>query len=248
MSGSDPKLSGAQWRALEALPVEVGSHGAPRRSTLRVLVSRRLARVRDYSATDRQSLDVPCDVERTPAGDRALLDRTPTTIKVEVVDGYFDLRPDAPPKHVVDAAIDAASWSPCGKSNRGVVAFELEHGRLAGQGANAPVGVECTFDDRCRRVCPKICEHAEAACLRTLEFDRVDLVHVKAIQGTTRHELVPSGPPSCWQCSKAIVQDGRVEGVWLYHEDGWRRYLVAEFHRLTLEFCGLTAPSEATDG
>jgi hypothetical protein len=45
--------------------------------------------------------------------------------------------------------------------------------------------------------------------------------------------LVPSGGPSCAQCSKLALAAGIV-GVWLYHENGWRRYGAGEFHRLSL--------------
>jgi hypothetical protein len=58
----------------------------------------------------------------------------------------------------------------------------------------------------------------------------VFLVHVKTVAG----KLVVSGGPSCWQCSRMIVADTRVGGIWLFHEAGWRLYEPVEFHELTL--------------
>jgi ribosome modulation factor len=62
-----------------------------------------------------------------------------------------------------------------------------------------------------------------------------DMLHVKTVGG----ELVPSGDPSCWQCSRAILADKRIDGVWLFHADGWRRYNPIEFHEATLRARGL---------
>jgi hypothetical protein len=56
-----------------------------------------------------------------------------------------------------------------------------------------------------------------------------DMLHVKTVDG----ELVPSGGPSCVQCSKLALAAG-IAGVWLFHEDGWRRYGAVEFHELSL--------------
>jgi hypothetical protein len=55
-------------------------------------------------------------------------------------------------------------------------------------------------------------------------------LHVKTVNG----ELVPSGGPSCVQCSKLALVCG-IAGFWLYHEEGWRRYPMQEFHQLSIE-------------
>ncbi len=118
---------------------------------------------------------------------------------------------------------------------------------------------EHTFDDleraellerdvrpRRSRALFQLVEHAKAAATEAtaaLRFLRVvparcgalDMIHAKVVDG----ELVPSGGPSCWQCSKAILADGRIGGVWLFHNEGWRRYGATEFHRLTLKTCEL---------
>ena len=156
----------------------------------------------------------------------------------------------APPKAAIVAAVDAGSRSPCAKSKRGVVIWHRAAVVSASSGHNAqPPGFECDGSVECRANCGKLCEHAEASALRSLaspphlhgvRTKLCDMVHAKVIDG----ELVPSGPPSCWQCSRAILADGRIGGVWLVHEAGWRRYGATEFHRLTLETCGLARSSQ----
>jgi hypothetical protein len=80
----------------------------------------------------------------------------------------------------------------------------------------------------------------------------LDLVHVKVVDS----QVVPGGGPSCWQCSRLVVEVG-LRGVWLYekHDEDprmhgessrpawWHFYTAAEFHRVTLRTCGIgTAP------
>jgi len=160
-----------------------------------------------------------------------------------------------PPAWLVRRAVQEARRSPCAKSKRGVVIWRPapDSGDLDGHvealGFNAqPPGFVCDGSSACKAACAKICEHAEAAALRDLgprcQDQRLELLHVKVVVPTGGHprcaaRLADSGPPSCWQCSKAILLDGRVAGVWLFHESGWRRYTPADFHRLTLEHCGL---------
>lgn len=146
-----------------------------------------------------------------------------------------------PPAPVIAAAVAEANRSPCTKSKRGVVFFShdsITPGRIISRGHNAqPEPFGCDGSDACRAACNKLCEHAEAAALRKIDLHGAsgDLLHVKTVDG----QLVPSGGPSCWQCSRAILADRRVDGVWLFHEDGWRRYTPTEFHALTLAACGL---------
>ena len=147
-----------------------------------------------------------------------------------------------PFKTAVDKAIDAARWSPCAKSKRGaaLTAFEPRRGRLVyGTGWNHPVGRTCSSDEACKAVCRQICVHAEIhAVLRNRELTALTLardlevLHVK-VAGPNL-DLVPSGGPSCLECSKTMVAAG-VIAVWLYHEDGWYCYPMDEFHQLTME-------------
>lgn len=61
------------------------------------------------------------------------------------------------------------------------------------------------------------------------------MLHVKV---DASGQMVVSGPPSCDQCSKLILRAG-IAGVWLLHEEGWKRYTAQEFHEATLQTCGL---------
>lgn len=163
-----------------------------------------------------------------------------------------------PPVDVVALAVQAANRSPCAKSKRGavlwcpptpsehaIVADDLrEHGmRIVSTGHNARVGSPCDGSPRCRQTCGKRCEHAEAAAIRWARATTwprpLELLHAKTIDG----HLVAGGPPSCWQCSKAILVDGRIGGVWLYRDmpsgPTWVRYSVDRFHALTLSNCGI---------
>jgi deoxycytidylate deaminase len=139
---------------------------------------------------------------------------------------------------MIPRAVQVALRSPCAKSRRGVVIFD-EHGVIA-SGCNAqPAPFACDGSDACRAACGKLCVHAEAAALRDAGRFAVrgaHMLHVKAEKGVP----VASGPPSCWQCSREILAAG-VAKVWLLHDDGVRGYTAVEFHRLTLQHCGLPA-------
>lgn len=78
---------------------------------------------------------------------------------------------------------------------------------------------------RCREVCGKRCVHAERRALDGMlsmlggfvpQVDRepsdLDLVHVKL---GTDGRVIAGGGPSCWQCSREILDVG-IGGVWLY--------------------------------
>ena len=143
--------------------------------------------------------------------------------------------PSTPPAHVILRAIAEGRDSPCGKSKRGVVIYDPHTTNSIVRGRNAPALGVCGNDDVCRAACARICIHAEQdSLLRGFDVVGADLVHVKVIDGV----LVPSGGPSCVECSKLILAAG-VDGVWLYHAEGWRRYSAEEFHRLTLAALGL---------
>lgn len=136
----------------------------------------------------------------------------------------------APPAHVVSFAVEVSGFSPC-RSKRGVVLFRGAD--ILGHGYNyKPRGFDCDGSEVCKATCRVEAIHAEQATL--LSFGRkaagADMVHVKSVDG----QLVASGGPSCVQCSKLWLAAG-VSGFWLYHAEGWRRYEMAEFHRLSLD-------------
>jgi hypothetical protein len=132
-----------------------------------------------------------------------------------------------PPSHIIEAAVRAARQSPCAKSQRGVVVYSRSSGIDIASGFNGPPGRGvCARDDACREACGKICVHAEMRALRAArdilkrpEFNvlymaECDAVHVKIGGGPVRG-LVDGGGPSCWQCSREVVDVG-LGGFWLY--------------------------------
>lgn len=171
-----------------------------------------------------------------------------------------------PPDIAIAKALEAAAHSPCHKSKRGVCAFAVigEHVELLDIGYNGPPDGKCDGSGLCRASCAKRCVHAEMRAIRMIArwpvklAGKVQLVHVKWQHGV----LVPGGGPSCWQCSREILDVG-IGGVWLFErtlldnecDDGsplsavaiedapaWRYYSAADFHRTTLETCGIGGP------
>lgn len=180
----------------------------------------------------------------------------------------------APPDWIIEEARKSALLSPCLKSRRGVVIFNpaLEERRvaigldgfgigirkliIASTGFNGPPGSDdafyCTGTAACRRDCAKLCVHAEDRAIRAAgaldDVRDLELVHVKVNSG----KVVAGGPPSCWQCSRLVVETG-LRGVWLYelpdhdltgHDllevvGTWRFYRADEFHRATLRACDI---------
>jgi deoxycytidylate deaminase len=135
-----------------------------------------------------------------------------------------------PPSHVVEFAVEVAGWSPC-RSKRGAVLFSGDD--ILGHGYNyKPRGFECDGSAACKATCRVEAIHAEQQALLAFNSKAggAEMIHAKSVNG----RLVPSGGPSCVQCSKFIVACG-VEGVWLYHATGWRRYNAAEFHDQSLQ-------------
>ena len=148
--------------------------------------------------------------------------------------------PRCPPTELVIAASAAAraahDHSGCLRSRRGVAIWQPDSGHLT-LGTNTPSpAIVCDGTDACKAVCGRICIHAEQmALLRCKNAEGAEMVHVK-VDG--KGQMVPSGPPSCDQCSKLILHAG-IAGMWLLHEDGWKRCTALEFHEATLKNCGL---------
>lgn len=124
-----------------------------------------------------------------------------------------------PDQFMIDHALRLAASSTC-RSKRGVVLYDVRTGAFRGGGYNGPPG-GCPGREVCAGTCGKRSVHAEMRALReTPVYIRTghppgpyDLVHV---------ELAPDGGvvacdgPSCWQCSREILDVGFVGGVWLY--------------------------------
>jgi deoxycytidylate deaminase len=175
----------------------------------------------------------------------------------------------APPDFAIEHALMAARLSPCAKSKRGAAVFRdspvvasrpdrdpftiAEVVDVIAVGMNGQPDMRCSGDDACRAVCGRRCVHAEGRAIRhavqvvAAKVGLVglqplrgwDLVHVKVVDG----ELVAGGGPSCWQCSREVLDVG-LDAVWLFEErpspagDGswarmWIRYDAPAFHRVT---------------
>lgn len=182
--------------------------------------------------------------------------------------------PPIPTSAVIGIAEGAAQKSPCAKSKRGVAIYSRgvnDQVLVHASGFNGPpAGFSCDDTAQCREACPKKCVHAEMRAVRELatrlpEMTRPRflgdapsgpfLVHVKI---GDRGQVIGGGPPSCWQCSREILDSNFVRGVWLYEAQStpvhllsyppqsavattsaWVFYTAEEFHRATLKNCGL---------
>lgn len=142
-----------------------------------------------------------------------------------------------PPEDVLWLALRQGSRSKCQKSKRGAVAFwqvqrpefrEYEPVYVFCNEPELPEG--CTGTEWCRAHCSKICSHAEENLARK-DIRGADVVHVKVQEGMV---LKTSGPPSCASCARALLKAGAV-AVWLFHEEGWRRYEINDFFRQSVE-------------
>ena len=136
------------------------------------------------------------------------------------------------------AACATAKQSKCAKSKRGAVMFLGN--LMIGEASNSPpAGFKCGRDIECHDSCNKVAVHAEERLLMNFHPSvqgEYDLIHAKVDDDGN---FCLSGPPSCWQCSRMIA-DSKIARIWLFHEDGgWTYYEADEFHRLTLEHCGL---------
>lgn len=121
-----------------------------------------------------------------------------------------------PPPIIVGRAVIEATNSNCAKSKRGAVIFNPASNIVIASAHNEPpYPFLCGGKARCGVNCNKVAVHAEErailiAQLARTRSDSYDLVHVKAVEG----RLAPSGPPSCWQCSRMVAEIGL--HVWLY--------------------------------
>lgn len=135
-----------------------------------------------------------------------------------------------PPQDAIDLAISTSALSPCRSKRGAVIASPHVSGLVAGFNYK-PGSVECDGSAACKLRCGIEAVHAEQNALMRCLFPRgATMVHVKTEDG----KLVPSGGPSCVECSKLMLHAG-VEAMWLFHESGWRKYPMEDFHRLSLE-------------
>lgn len=141
-----------------------------------------------------------------------------------------------PPIWAVEAALDAATMSPCQKRKVGIAIYRCVRGLDGGRevaletpatGYNGPPrtwsdderGADgaCDNSEVCRRDCAKRCVHAEpramdeALVCRGQSPHLLRMVHVKLADG----KLTPCDGPSCVECSKQILDRG-IGGIWLF--------------------------------
>lgn len=137
----------------------------------------------------------------------------------------------------VRAAIVVASTATCGKSRRGVAILDRTQGRVVAVAANGPpVPFVCEHTALCVATCRRIAVHAEQRALMIAlnsgaRARHLEIVHVKVDEAG---QPVPSGGPSCVDCSKLLLDAG-VYCVYLLHEGGvWRWYEAYTFHEMSL--------------
>lgn len=148
-------------------------------------------------------------------------------------------------EQALERAVRMAAQSPCEKSKRGVAIWDPElFDILCANHNHPPRGFSCDGSEECRANCGKHCVHAEMAAILDAKsgLHRCHMIHVKVVDG----EAVPSGPPSCAECSKHILEAG-IKVMWLLHEDGLRGYTALEFHELSLQARGLPVLQEAQE-
>ena len=149
-------------------------------------------------------------------------------------------------QNMLEYAIRAACESSCSKSKRGVIIWNPHLNTYTTANNSPPLAssFQCDGSDECKANCGKVAVHAEDRALRQWLMingikawsEGTEMLHVKVVDG----KAVPSGEPSCWQCSRIIAdQKGIISGMWLLHEDGLKRYDPIDFHRITLKNCNL---------
>lgn len=131
----------------------------------------------------------------------------------------------------------------CNKSKRVAVVFgNLQYDLVIG--CNSPPDpFTCFKNEECKKVCSKICMHAEERVIRGAaeinlrkynEF--LSCVHLKIVNKTA----VPSGNPSCHTCAKQLLDYTPIKYMYLFHETGWKRYTTLEFFTETAKNCGIS--------
>jgi deoxycytidylate deaminase len=181
-----------------------------------------------------------------------------------------------PHPFAIEHAVVAACASPCAKSKRGVAIVTADDPTrsywMHSVAFNGPPrGIPCDGSAACAEHCGRRCVHAEMRALRglspyTIASLRsrgllVELVHVKVVDG----KLVGGGGPSCFTCSREILDCGIVDRVWLFEraprlatpgpspsagpfagpfralpeQPQWRSYDAVSFHQITLRNNGI---------
>jgi deoxycytidylate deaminase len=138
-------------------------------------------------------------------------------------------------KWALNEAVKYADISKC-KSKRGVIIWNRFTGMVGAGWNRPPFPFKCDGSEECRCDCAKTAVHAEQVALldmissnRSSHPYECEMLHVKSVDGIP----VFSDKPSCWQCSKLILE-AKIPVMWLYLKDGLKSYTSEEFHQITL--------------
>lgn len=148
---------------------------------------------------------------------------------------------------MVEEAAQVAKGSGCLTSRRGVVIWpmppypmrhEIDTARLVlARGTNhQPAPHRCDGSKECQDACAKLCVHAEGAALRALGqgWSGLGGLHMLHVKINADGSLAPKGEPSCWQCSRELLDSKVIAYMWLAGSDGLDPYEVEAFHEATL--------------
>lgn len=137
-----------------------------------------------------------------------------------------------PPEWFIEYARKQACNSPC-QSKRGVAIWDAHYDDLVALGFNRPPPpILCDGSDTCRATCSQRAVHAEQVAMLGVpssELRGCSMLHVKVVNTV----IVPSGPPSCVECSKLALNVG-IAFFWLMNADGWKRYEMLDFHQRSI--------------
>ncbi len=156
-------------------------------------------------------------------------------------------------KQAFEAAIGVSMLSPC-RSKRGAVVFG-KSGIVSTGYNHPPQQMVCDRSDRCKKTCGRTAIHAEQHAIIEVigggDLSDSGIMHVKTVDG----QPVGSGPPSCLECSKLILEAG-FRSMYLVHDFGFPldkkrtnpvlylqelklqivAYQPVDFHAMTIEF------------
>lgn len=147
----------------------------------------------------------------------------------------------APDTFMIEHALRTAARSPC-RSKRGVVIYSMRAREPRGEGYNGPPSdLTCPGRSLCEGTCGQRSVHAEVRALRdALRHGAVygagpyDLIHVEL---ATHGGVVACVGPSCWQCSREVLDVGFVDGVWLYEATPEKWCPHVDMPRIDCSFC-----------
>lgn len=143
-----------------------------------------------------------------------------------------------PFNEIINEMIIEGPKSLCNKSKR-VSAIIYSNGFSVIETNSPPLPFTCMNNENCKKICNKICVHAEERAILSALDKYGDLwdcicMHLKIVNG----KPVPSGNPSCVTCSRKLLEC-KVKYMYLWQEQSWKRWTSEEFHHETLLNLGL---------